>query len=68
MAEQVHPIIIRDIDHIVLRVVDLDTMLSFYCGVLGCSVERRQDELGLVQLRAGNSLIDLVPVAGRLTY
>ena len=66
MAEQVHPIIIRDIDHIVLRVVDLDTMLSFYCGVLGCSVERRRDELGLVQLRAGNSLIDLVPVAGRL--
>ena len=57
---------IRDIDHIVLRVRDLQAMLRFYCDVLGCTVERRQDELGLVQLRAGRSLIDLVPVEGRL--
>lgn len=57
---------IREIDHIVLRVVDLDRMLRFYCDVLGCTVERRQDELGLVQLRAGRSLIDLVPVDGKL--
>ena len=57
---------IREIDHIVLRVVDLDAMLAFYCGVLGCSLERRQDEIGLVQLRAGRSLIDLVPVDGKL--
>lgn len=57
---------IRDIDHVVLRVVDLPRMLDFYCGVLGCVVERRQDELGLVQLRAGRSLIDLVTVAGKL--
>jgi catechol 2,3-dioxygenase-like lactoylglutathione lyase family enzyme len=57
---------IRDIDHIVLRVRDLQAMLDFYCGVLGCLVERRQDELGLVQLRAGRSLIDLVPVDGKL--
>lgn len=57
---------IQGIDHIVLRVVDLDRMLHFYCGVLGCTVERRQDGIGLVQLRAGRSLIDLVPVAGQL--
>lgn len=57
---------IRDLDHIVLRVVDLDKMLRFYCGVLGCSVERRQEEIGLIQLRAGRSLIDLVPVNGKL--
>lgn len=57
---------IRDIDHLVLRIVDLDAMLGFYCGVLGCSVERRQEALGLVQLRAGRSLIDLVPVDGPL--
>lgn len=57
---------IRDIDHLVLRVVDLDAMLGFYCGVLGCTVERRQDALGLVQLRAGRSLIDLVPITGPL--
>jgi glyoxylase I family protein len=57
---------IRDIDHLVLRVIDLDKMLAFYCGVLGCTIERRQDALGLVQLRAGRSLIDLVPVDGKL--
>jgi catechol 2,3-dioxygenase-like lactoylglutathione lyase family enzyme len=57
---------IREIDHLVLRVVDLERMLAFYCGVLGCTVERRQDAIGLVQLRAGRSLLDLVPVTGRL--
>src|SRR6266581_8979626 len=57
---------IREIDHLVLRVVDIDTMLRFYCGVLGCTVERRQDEIGLVQLRAGRSIVDLVPVEGKL--
>lgn len=57
---------IRDIDHIVLRVVDLQRMVSFYTDVLGCTIERRQDEIGLVQLRAGRSLVDLVPVDGKL--
>jgi catechol 2,3-dioxygenase-like lactoylglutathione lyase family enzyme len=57
---------IREIDHLVLRVVDLERMLRFYCDVLGCSVERRQDSIGLVQLRAGRSLVDLVPIEGEL--
>ena len=57
---------IRDIDHIVLRVSDLMGMLRFYQQVLGCSLERRQDAIGLVQLRAGRSLVDLVPVDGPL--
>lgn len=57
---------IREIDHLVLRVVDVDAMLRFYCDALGCTVERRQDEIGLVQLRAGRSMIDLVPVDGKL--
>jgi glyoxylase I family protein len=57
---------IREIDHLVLRVVDLERMLRFYCGALGCSVERRQDDIGLVQLRAGRSIVDLVPVGGKL--
>ena len=55
-----------DIDHVVLRVVSIDAMLAFYCDVLGCTVERRQEALGLVQLRAGRSLVDLVPVDGKL--
>jgi catechol 2,3-dioxygenase-like lactoylglutathione lyase family enzyme len=41
-------------------------MLRFYCGVLGCAVERRRDDIGLVQLRAGRSMLDLVPVDGQL--
>ena len=57
---------LRDIDHVVLRVVDLACMERFYCDVLGCAVEKRQEDIGLVQLRAGRSLLDLVPVDGPL--
>jgi glyoxylase I family protein len=57
---------IREIDHLVLRVVNLDKMLRFYCDTLGCTVERRQDQMGLIKLRAGRSLVDLVPVDGEL--
>ena len=57
---------IREIDHVVLRVVDLERALAFYRDVLGCPLERRQDDIGLVQLRAGSSLIDLVPIDGVL--
>lgn len=54
------------IDHVVLRVRDVERALAFYCGVLGCHVERRVDTLGLIQLRAGRSLIDLVDVSSAL--
>ncbi|MFC3282737.1 VOC family protein [Litchfieldella rifensis] len=57
---------LRGLDHLVLRVVNLDAMLHFYVDALGCTVERRNDELGLIQLRAGAALIDLVPVSGKL--
>jgi catechol 2,3-dioxygenase-like lactoylglutathione lyase family enzyme len=57
---------LREIDHIVLRVVDLDKMVQFYTGVLGCTIEKKQEEIGLIQLRAGSSLVDLIPVDGKL--
>ncbi|WP_049620554.1 VOC family protein [Frateuria defendens] len=60
------PFQVQQIDHVVLRVRDSAAMEAFYGAVLGCRVERRQDALGLVQLRAGASLIDLVSVDGRL--
>lgn len=41
-------------------------MQSFYVHVLGCTVERVVADLGLVQLRGGDSLIDLVAAAGPL--
>jgi catechol 2,3-dioxygenase-like lactoylglutathione lyase family enzyme len=59
-------IVIRDLDHLVLRVVDLDGMIRFYTEALGCTVARRRPDLGLVHLRAGRSMIDLVPVDGPL--
>ena len=55
---------ICEIDHVVIRVVNLDKMLNFYCQVLGCNIEKEQTDIGLIQLRAGRSLIDLVPVDG----
>ena len=54
------------LDHVVLRVADLDRARDFYCKVLGCRVEVFQKKIGLLQLRAGDSLIDLVPVDGVL--
>lgn len=54
---------IVSIDHIVLRTTKLQDMLDFYCDVLDCIVERKTSiETGLIQLRAGNALIDLIAV------
>jgi glyoxylase I family protein len=60
------PFRLEHLDHVVLRAYDMPVMLAFYCDVLGCTVERRQEQLGLVQLRAGTSLIDLVSIDGKL--
>ena len=55
---------ILGIDHVVLRVADMERALRFYCEVLGCAEERRVERIGLVQLRAGRSMIDLIDAAG----
>lgn len=54
------------IDHVVLRVRDLAVAEAFYTEVLGCVLERRQDKIGMTQLRAGIALIDLVQIDGVL--
>src|SRR5258707_890781 len=64
--QDVNPIVVRAIDHVVLRVADLERAKKFYVEVLGCPVEKWQAELGLLQLRAGSALIDLVPLDGPL--
>lgn len=61
-----NPINVRRIDHVVLRVVDLEMMVAFYCNVLGCRLERGPGDGGLAQLRAGDSLIDLVDANGSI--
>lgn len=57
---------IKQLDHLVLRVTDLQAMMKFYMDVIGCTLEKTQEALGLYQLRAGSALIDLVPVDGPL--
>lgn len=57
---------IQDIDHVVFRVRDLNTMVNFYTDVLGAKFEKYQQGPGLYQLRVGTSLVDLVPVDGKL--
>ncbi len=61
---QPHPINIRLIDHVVIRITNLEVMVEFYCDVLGCRLERGPGKAKLAQLRAGNSLIDLVDADG----
>ena len=55
---------INGIDHVVLRTRVIEDSLRFYCDVLGCREERQVESVGLIQLRAGRSLIDLVDAAG----
>ena len=52
------------LDHVVLKVADMDRSIRFYGEVLGAHEVRRVESIGLVQLRAGASLIDLVPRGG----
>jgi glyoxylase I family protein len=61
-----NPIAVAALDHVVLRVADLERATVFYRDVLGCAIEKWQEELGLLQLRAGSALIDLVPLDGKL--
>ena len=50
-----------EIDHLVLRCRQQDRTLDFYTRVLGLKEERRLAQIGLIQLRAGASMVDLVP-------
>jgi catechol 2,3-dioxygenase-like lactoylglutathione lyase family enzyme len=62
-----NPIRIHAIDHVVIRTENVSALVRFYGEVLGCPVERELNPgFGLIQLRAGNSLIDLVDVKGEL--
>lgn len=57
------PLRVAELDHVVLRCRDQPKMLDFYARVLGLKEERRIEAMGLIQLRAGASMIDLVPAA-----
>ncbi len=55
------PNTVLGLDHVVLRVRDLVASIDFYKRVLGARVERELQKPRLVQLRIGDSLLDLVP-------
>lgn len=57
---------ILGLDHLVIRARSPQTLKEFYCRVLGCTPERELPDQGLIQLRAGSALIDLVAVESRL--
>ena len=58
------PFELDGLDHVVLLVSDMDVARRFYCEVVGCSVDRELPRCGMLQLRAGASMIDLVNVSG----
>jgi glyoxylase I family protein len=60
------PFTVKRIDHVVLRVRNPRTSLAFYRDILGCNVVRERPDLGLIHIRAGVSMIDLVDVDGEL--
>ena len=60
------PFSVQRIDHVVFRVVSLERSIAFYKAVLGCEVIRERPDLGLMHLRAGASMIDLISIDGKL--
>jgi glyoxylase I family protein len=60
------PFTIEQIDHLVLRVSDLERSIGFYRDLLGCQVSRIREDLGMVHLAAGSAMIDLVRIDGPL--
>lgn len=59
------PFTLVGLDHVVLRTAQVEALVRFY-RALGCEVVRAVPEIGLTQLRAGRSMIDLVDVDGVL--
>ena len=51
---------LREIDHVVLRVRDMERMVRFYADVLGAEFVAFRPEFNMTHLRAGGSMIDLV--------
>ena len=51
---------IRNIDHLVLRVRDIDAMRAFYCDVLGAEHIAYRPDFAMSHLRVGECMLDLV--------
>lgn len=54
-----HLIRYHGIDHVVLKVSDIERSLHFYVTVLGLRLERVIEKFGIYQLRCGRQIVDL---------
>ena len=61
-----NPLSLRGVDHVALRVRSLERSVDFYCSVLCCEVAARNEDAGIVHLRAGRQMIDLIWLEGRM--
>jgi glyoxylase I family protein len=61
-----NPIKAKQLDHVVLRVADIDASTRFYHEILGFPLARINEEAGLHQFHVGSSMLDLVPIDGRI--
>lgn len=53
-------IVIHGIDHVVLRVKNIDLMRRFYCDVLGATHVAYRPKFRMSHLRVGSAMIDLI--------
>lgn len=60
------PFKIRGLDHVVLRCRDVETMFAFYRDVLGGTLAKRNDRMGLIHVQTGTTMVDLVAIDGEL--
>ena len=52
------------IDHVVLYVRDQQVSRTFYCELLGCTVDAINEKAKIIHLRFGEQQIDIVPGNG----
>jgi glyoxylase I family protein len=62
-SKETPPFTLEGIDHLLLLVQGMAPAVKFYTEVLGCTVEDRLPQYGMLQLRAGHALIDLVDIS-----
>ena len=58
------PFALEGIDHVVLLVDDMAAARAFYLEVIGCTIDNALPRYGMLQLRAGAALLDLVDISG----
>jgi catechol 2,3-dioxygenase-like lactoylglutathione lyase family enzyme len=58
--ERMATIQIRKIDHLVLRVRNIEVMRAFYCDVLGAEHVAYRPDFAMSHLRVGDGMLDLV--------